>query len=238
MPTLPKKDHPIIITESRKVHRITMKRWFSSLLEAFEIDRGGLYTLKRLFVNPGKLFLDYLGAQRFHFIPPFRLLIVSTAIIIITFSLLGQFDAFFEGFNDQVRDQPKIDSDKLTFLQDIFLTYFNLFLWIYLPAAALMTWAFNTKKRFNFPEHLVLHTYLLTLSNLLSIVLLIGTYLQSEVLLIIYILVMFFYYVQTYHFVFEKGWLRSIIEMSIILIISFSLYFILLVLIFAGILFI
>ena len=71
-----------LIVEERRWNRITLKYIFSSLLDAFNLERGGIYTLKRLFINPGQMAKDYLGAERFHFTPPFRLLFITTAIVI------------------------------------------------------------------------------------------------------------------------------------------------------------
>ena len=40
MSNLPSKDQPIEVEETRQVHRLTMRRWFLGMLEAFELDRG------------------------------------------------------------------------------------------------------------------------------------------------------------------------------------------------------
>ncbi|MTI19393.1 DUF3667 domain-containing protein, partial [Fulvivirga sp. RKSG066] len=50
------------------------------LLDAWNMQKGGLYTLKWLFLNPGKLIRAYLGTERYIITSPFKLLILTTAL--------------------------------------------------------------------------------------------------------------------------------------------------------------
>ncbi|MFW5762393.1 MAG: hypothetical protein ACOCXH_15575 [Cyclobacteriaceae bacterium] len=59
----------IEVTETRIIRRVTLKGFVTSVLDAFNIERGGIYTLKRLFSNPGNMSFHYLGEGRFRYTP-------------------------------------------------------------------------------------------------------------------------------------------------------------------------
>jgi len=224
MPELPSKDQPIEVQETRQVHRLTMRRWFQGMLEAFEIDRGAIYTLRRLFVNPGAMFLDYLGSHRFHYVPSFRMLVLSTALILLIFNYLGSFDEFFGGMKE---GSDTLDSESIDQFQRFFVNYFNLLLWLYLPFGALFTKLFNRKKDFTFAEHLVLQAYLLSIANILAIVFMLSGIIPYTILFILYLLPVAIYYAYAYKVVFAKNWRRSVLESTTILLLSYLFYFLL-----------
>jgi hypothetical protein len=224
MPELPSRDQPIEVQETRQVHRLTMRRWFQGMLEAFEIDRGAVYTLRRLFVNPGAMFLDYLGSRRYHYVPSFRMLVLSTALILLIFNYLGSFDEFFGGVKEGA---DSLDSESIDQFQRIFINYFNLLLWLYLPFGALFTKLFNRKLDFTFAEHLVLQAYLLSIANILAIVFMLSGVIHYTVLFILYLLPVAIYYAYAYKVVFSKNWRRSVLESTAILFMSYLFYFLL-----------
>lgn len=224
MPELPSKDHPIEVQETRQVHRLTMRRWFQGMLEAFEVDRGAIFTLRRLFVNPGAMFLDYLGSRRFHYVPSFRMLVLSTALILLIFNYLGSFEEFFGGVKEGA---DSIDSESIDQFQRIFINYFNLLLWLYLPFGALFTKLFNRKLDYTFAEHLVLQAYLLSIANILGIVFLLSGIIHYSILFIIYLIPVAIYYSYAYKVVFTRNWGRSVLETLVILFLSYLLYFLL-----------
>lgn len=224
MPNLPSKDQPIEVEETRQVHRLTMRRWFLGMLEAFELDRGAIYTLRRLFVNPGAMFLDYLGSRRYHYVPSFRMLVLSTALVLLIFNYIGSFDEFFGGMKEGAED---LDSESIDQFQYFFVNYFNLLLWVYLPFGAGFTKLFNRKRDFTFAEHLVLQAYLLSIANILGVVFLLSGLIDNIVLLSIYLLPVAAYYAYGYREAFGKPWGRSILESCIILVLSYFFYMLL-----------
>ncbi len=206
------------------MHRLTMRRWFVGMLEAFEIDRGAIYTLRRLFVNPGAMFLDYLGTRRYHYVPSFRMLVLSTALILLIFNYLGSFDEFFGGVKEGA---DSLDSESIDQFQRFFVNYFNLLLWLYLPFGALFTKLFNRKQDFTFAEHLVLQSYLLSIANLLGVIFLFSSIINYTLLLVLYIIPVGIYYAYAYKEVFAKSWGKSILESTIVMTLSYLLYFLL-----------
>ena len=124
MSTLPTEEEPLDISEVRRVHRITIAHIFRSLFDAFNMDRGGIYTAKQLFINPGKAVRDYLGANRYHYTPPFRILIITTALALFAIGLSEFTEAaeaqFSAAFHADVSDINNDGNEDLFISQNFF----------------------------------------------------------------------------------------------------------------------
>lgn len=206
------------ITETRRIERISLAQIFRSFLDAFNLDRGVVFTLKQLFVNPGRAIVSFLGTGRYHFVPPFRLLIVTTAIVLYLISLSQSVVELGSGFNEGISDAS--DATKFLEVQQAMSSYMNLILWTYIPIIALLTYVLNRKKGFNFAEHLVFHTYLFCIANICGFFLPLDHYLPIYVIWLIVYVPMVFYYIYGYRFFMAKSWLRAVLEMIAIFVIS------------------
>jgi len=220
----PENKREIILQEERSIHRISMRRWLASMFEAFELDRGVIYSMRRLIVNPGPMIDDYLYLGRFHYVPPFRLLVVTTAIVLIILNYFDYMDSFFLGMEQGAND---MSSEELGTIQRMVQEYFNIILWIYLPIGALFTWLFNRKRAYNFAEHMVYQTYMLSLLNVLFLPLMPVYQLpQGNVIFsVVYLLLILYYYSSSYRYLFCKSWWRSVVETTLIIVLSYAIYF-------------
>lgn len=230
---LPGKNEEWEITETRTIRRITIKQWLRSIPEAFDLERGVVFTLRRLFVDPGAMTLDYLGRNRFHYVPSFRLLVLTTAFVLLLINSGTGLDPFMAGLQEGGGED--LDTATAQKIQNVFWQFFNLFLWLYLPFGATITYLFNRKKPFTFAEHLVFQSNLLSLGNILSLILLAGRFLPGSIIGLLYFLPVFLYNFLGYHSFFQKNWIRTILEVIVILVVSYILYFIFLSVVFAGI---
>ena len=61
----------IEIDEKRTIKRISFAGFVQNALQAFSLERGVVYTLKRLLNEPGEMTLDYLTEGRTKYVPPF-----------------------------------------------------------------------------------------------------------------------------------------------------------------------
>jgi hypothetical protein len=241
MSVLPEDEEPLDVSEVRKVHRITLAHIFHSIFDAFNIDRGGVFTLKQLLRNPGAAVQDYLGANRYHYTPPFRLLIVTTALTLFMIGL-SEFvesapDQMGEGFNSETKnlsEEERLNATAAMFeiLSDI-QAYFNLLLWTFIPFIALFTWLVNLKKKYNFAEHLVFQTYLFSISNIIGFILPLDHFVPWWVIMTVVYILMFFYYIYAYREFLKKSTFRSILEMAMILVFSLLLWSTLIIIVFA-----
>lgn len=219
MAEFPFEEKEIEVVQSRKIKRLELRNVFDAILQAFNLERGGVYTVKQLLLDPGELVRRYISTGRLNFTSPFKLLIITTTIVFLLLQQSASFQDFREGFfvglkNGKIRN----------FIDDA-SRYFNILLWIFIPIGAFITWLFNIKGRFNFAENLAYQTYLFSLTNIIMMFMVIDVFVPSGlVILTVYIAFVFYYYF-SYKSFFQKGWLRTIAEQTVIYLLSSSIYF-------------
>jgi hypothetical protein len=206
------------VTETRKIERISVPQIFRSLLDAFNLDRGVLFTIKQLFVNPGKAIVSFLGKGRYHFVPPFRLLIVTTAIVLYLISVSKSAVDFGAGFYEGVNSEAEESQTKQ--VQEALAGYMNLILWTFIPVIALFTYFPHRKRGFNYAEHLVFHTYLFCIANIFGFLMPLDHYLPVPIIWLMVYVPMVFYYIFAYRYFLAKSWLRAAVEMTTIFFVS------------------
>ena len=133
MEDFPFNEDEIEITEVRSVRRLKVTHVFESVLMAFNLERGGIFTLKRLFTNPGQLVQDYVAKGRFRYFGPFRMLIITTAIAFFLLQYSESFAEFKKGFYAGVQNE-----DLFAFIEGA-SQYLNILLWLFVPVAALFS---------------------------------------------------------------------------------------------------
>lgn len=203
------ESNEIIINETRVIRRLTVRNFVHSFFEAFNLEKGLIYTLKRLFTAPGHLVTDFIGAGRYKYIGPFKLLVITTTIALLAMSPDGAFDEAKANFgSDETQDLM------MRTLEDL-QSFTNLFLWIYIPIVSFFTWRFNDRKKFNYAENLALHTFYFVLSNLFSFLFFLDFAVPIFAIAGVYGALFLFYYIWMYRQFFSKGWLRSVFELIV-----------------------
>lgn len=163
---------PENINHQDQPERVSMKMIWQSLLQEFNLEKGILHTIVDLALRPGQAIKEYLYEDRSKLVPPFRfLLIFVTLATIITLSFLTQEDLIntFEQGVEASGGTPnldELDSEKKEFI-DIYinnvaianLKFFNIYLMLSVPLAALATLMVYGRKTYNFAEHLVVNAY-------------------------------------------------------------------------------
>jgi hypothetical protein len=76
------------------IHKVTIKETFQDFIAtAFSVDAPFFVTLKLLFINPGRLFRDYLDGKRKRYYKPVAFFILMTIVYLLIRSLIN-FDPF------------------------------------------------------------------------------------------------------------------------------------------------
>jgi len=161
------KQYPIEITEKRTVKRITLKQSFTDFLDAFNVERGLIYTVKLLFTKPGILVRYYLKEGRYRIVNAFRLLIITTALSLVVLSFTDSFQLLYN-----VNGDTKEETEEMSrFIDSLFTDWYNLILWLSIPIYALITFLlFKKYEPFNYAEHVVIQSFYISVSNLFVIV--------------------------------------------------------------------
>lgn len=221
----PKGVTEIEVVEKHVIKRVTIGNFISNILDAFNMTRGGIYTLKKILINPGQVVRDYLGASRPRLMAPFKMLIFSTALVLLLINAFNLFEYFVDNsINIEGESAPELRSGII----EILINYFNLILWTYVPIAALLSYLFNRKRGFNYAENLVLQAYILSLTNIVVILCFPISYLSVDALIVVSQLLIGAYMVYTYKVFFQKKWSRSIFETFVIFFVASLLWFIIL----------
>lgn len=221
MDEFPFNEDEIEITETRSIRRLKVSHVFESILMAFNLERGGLYTVKQLFVNPGELAEEYVAKGRLRFMGPFRLLIITTTITFFILQNSVVFQDFRSGFYEGIQN------DKLYAFIENSSRYFNILLWLFVPIAALFSWVFNLKRGYNYAENLAFQTYVFSLTNIIAMLTIFDRLVNPTIVISVVYLGFTIYYVYSYKVFFKKAWWRSIVDVAVQYFLSSTIYFML-----------
>ncbi|MCR9154080.1 MAG: DUF3667 domain-containing protein [Bacteroidetes bacterium] len=222
-----------LVKNERMVRRYDLRNLGSSLMDAFNLEYGILATLWSLITRPGKSTKHYLSDGRLKYFSPFRLLILSTALLLILIQSSDMASNFEEGFmmsveenNQGEAEAKKFEAQKVAHrIALIFQEYFNILLWLYIPIISLFTFLFNRKKNLNYAEHVVFNTYYTSVINLFSVILVPGYFFGYEsIMMYIYLILSIGYFIWYYRELFEKSWGRALLDTILASLISFTIY--------------
>lgn len=206
----PKGQEQIEVFETQVIKRLSVSNLFKAVLQAFNLERGGVFTIKQLFINPGQLVLDYIGAGRLKYTAPFKLMVITTTLAVLAFQSSASFAEFKDGFFVGIDNEKAIDAI-VTFSK-----YFNLLIWLYVPIAAGITMLFNRKSDYNYAEHLVYQAFLLCITNIITLLFIADHFVNSAFLSAFLTFAFLFYFAYSYKVLFNKTWWRSILEQVLI----------------------
>ena len=156
------------------IHRITIGHIAHDLVHAFtHADKGFFYMMLQLFKNPGKVAREYiLEGKRKRYFTPFQyiLLIGAVAAIVVVNSHYME-TAMRSLTSADVSTKQAAMMQQISYLQG---KYYNAFILIQLPFLSLSTFWLYKKYRYNYAEHLTLHTFITAQTTLIGMVLMIG----------------------------------------------------------------
>ena len=218
----PEGKNQVEVTETHVIRRLKVSNLFNSILQAFNLEKGGIFTVKQLFINPGRLVLDYIGTGRLRYTAPFKILVITTTLAILAVRYSAGFEEFQQGFY-QGLSNPEIIA-----IVELASSYFNVLLWLYIPIAGLLTWLVNLKGKFNLAENLAFQTFYFTLSNLIVLPVILDYFISTIIIQFVVTLAFLFYYVYAYKVFYSKSWLRASLEFVLIYFLATLLYTVLL----------
>ena len=171
-------------TNNSNPDRFSIQAILQGFIDAFDVNKGFIKTYRLLATKPGESIRIYLREDRTLLTKPIRLVLASTAIIaFLMFQIMPEqtFVGGFEmGMNIQVDEEAKsekteaelkkIDEGKMeyeTFIKETFSSYYNVLILLFLPFISLFTFLFYKKYGYNYAEHFIFNTYVMSFQNLL-----------------------------------------------------------------------
>lgn len=138
------------------VKRFMLKNIHDEFIHGFfHVNHGILFTVKSLFLKPGISIREYIAGKRVTYFNPFTYLVLL--------SILAGFGFSYSGMLDHVRDNFMASGETLQFTRKFF-SYRLLFS---IPAYTLMTWILFRMFKYNFAEHFIVNTFLMSQSTLI-----------------------------------------------------------------------
>jgi hypothetical protein len=152
--------------QKTSVDRITFKTILEELSDTlFQINRGFLYTIKELFIRPGKAISNYIEGKRKNYFKPIAYVFTISTIYFILVQFLDSTTFFleaFEGFSRSSVDRND-EFEATKSLIEIFKWLINNYSYttlILLPIYSIASYLAFFGAKLNYLEHVVLNSYL------------------------------------------------------------------------------
>jgi hypothetical protein len=148
------------------VNRLTLKSiWALVVDDVFEVDKGLLYTIKSLTINPGKTSLDYINGRTKRYYSPLKYLIFWTALFFILTSLFPLVRET-QSTNDIIINSTKPFSpeslpDFVVSFSEMMFSHIDLFYLGLVPFLSLLSYVVYRKRNKNFAELSIMYLYIL-----------------------------------------------------------------------------
>jgi hypothetical protein len=163
--------------QKHAVHRITVGHVLHEGLHSItHADKGFLLLVKELVARPGIVAKEYIEGRRKRYFNPLSFLVISSALLAYFGSATGYMDKLTGGGSNQAGGRPISDV-----WREVFQIAANSGKWLTLlfiaPLFALLSWLFFIKKKYNYAENFVLHSFIFGEAALLRLVVFVPLYL-------------------------------------------------------------
>ncbi|MFC2104914.1 DUF3667 domain-containing protein, partial [Bacteroidota bacterium] len=138
--------------------RFTLKNFLLVFLNAFNIEKGFLYTLKMLFIQPGIIINDYIKGKTKQYFNPLKYVLIVAGLFAFLMITTNIFDTSYKASNDalynssEVLKQQKNDELALQMenkMLEYVKQYMNLIPLIIIPFFSLVSmWFYRSRKLF------------------------------------------------------------------------------------------
>jgi len=142
--------------QKANVKRFMLKNIHGEFIHGFfHVNHGILFTIKELFIRPGISIRGYISGKRVTYFNPFTYLVLL--------SILAGFGFSHSGMLEHVRENFMASGETLQFTRK----HFSYRLLLSIPAYTLMTWILFRSFKYNFAEHFIVNTFLMSQSTLI-----------------------------------------------------------------------
>lgn len=146
--------------QKKDVHRISVghvvHEGFHSITHT---DKGFLMLVKEMFLRPGYVAKEYIGGKRKRYFNPLSFLVISSALLAYFGSITGYMDKLTGGGQNRAGGRPLSEEWKEVFY---IATHHGKWLTLFLiaPLFAFLSWLFFIRKKYNYAENFVLHSFI------------------------------------------------------------------------------
>ena len=98
--------------------RFTLKNFFFVFLDAFNIEKGFLYTLRMLFTQPGKVINDYISGKTKSYFNPLKYVLIIAGIFAFLVVSTGIIDTSIKTTNEVVYNSSEVMKQQQEMMQN------------------------------------------------------------------------------------------------------------------------
>ncbi|MEO5684090.1 MAG: DUF3667 domain-containing protein [Chitinophagaceae bacterium] len=156
----------------KTAHRITIKHIFHDIAHAFtHADKGIINLFLQLFVRPGVVAREYIvEGKRKKYFNPFQYILILGSIAVFVAVNSHFMETTMEVVGGPATDFSARQREFMHTVSNYQTKYFNLMILLQLPFFALGSYWVYRKYKFNYAEHLTLHTFLTAQTTLVSMI--------------------------------------------------------------------
>ena len=139
--------------QSIKTSRINLSHLIEELQFGFlHINKGMVYTIKQLFLQPGYTIKSYLSGKRVQYFKPFTFLLIWGSV----YSLVLH---FFDVYPDSEMNHQNSSLFDKDFIYNWYYSHYSLVQLLIVPFYALSSYILYKKSNYNYIEHLAIYSY-------------------------------------------------------------------------------
>ena len=201
--------------------RITFRNIRDQIVEdIFDVNRALIYTIKQLWINPGKTASDYIAGKRKSYYGPIKYLILWTAIFFIISPLIAA-DRKTNSitnlvFNPHVPFSSQSFEDFLGIYLELLVRHTDLFYLGMTPFFILMSYNLFKKRKFSFTELSIPYLYL---SGQIVFILVITFPIVKFIghkalfpLMLVTVLLLIYFVIKMHKQLFQESWTKTVIK--------------------------
>lgn len=163
----------VTVQRTKVIKRLTFRNMGAEIAEAFNLDRGLIYTLKGLTIRPSQTIREYLDTGRDLVMNPVKYFLLLVGSILVLASQNGYFtnnQEFVRGVEEGMKmnsEGGEISEGKQEMLtailqayNDYFVAYQDIWFIVTIGFTSFFTYLFFKKRGYNFIEHNVINAYI------------------------------------------------------------------------------
>jgi len=145
--------------------RFTVRTIVAHLVtDAFDLNRGLLFTAVALFRRPGEVVREYVSGATVRYTNPVKYLVVCVALVVFATIQLGATGEVAGGFAEGFGTEAAVEAQRVT---ELLNRYMNVLMALAVPFMAAASRLLFRRARLNYAEHLIFNLYVYAQQSLL-----------------------------------------------------------------------
>lgn len=154
--------------QKANVGRLSIGSIVHDILHYFtHADKGLIFIIKEMFLRPGTVIEEYISGKRKKYFNPFTFMLLCSTVSAYLYWKLQYYTSIH---TQQKTVQDNSEINKLIIQSSTIMEEYGKIITIFmLPLLAIISYLFYYRKKFNYAEHLTIHTFILAQTSIINI---------------------------------------------------------------------